>query len=298
MVAAEFEEKQYELAANIELARWTGGPRVYASGQVLESVVGYDAVAHPGTGHPLWRVLGAPRPRGVRLLPSLWHQQPSAKALPRRNVSLVLQYKRPDYLPGNRWSTQRPLWGGQPYFRFRTEAAQHGVLRHFEQQVGKAALVRYAAPAFWTLTELDVRSHAREVLSRSGFVSPLSLRRHTVWTYAEPGVEGKGNPDGEAIGFETFEALAARTPDASADPRTPGLAEHLGALARAARATLEEWHPGLLQAVDDWGRGLSAHVPGLEGGAIEGLRDVALVQSLVASTDSTWVLLGWPEVTS
>ena len=94
---AEFEEKQYEIAATVELGRRGD---VFGAGQVLEKIVGYDAAAAPSADHPIWRVLRLPRPRGLRLLPSHWQRrtQPAARELPSVAVSLILQYKRPEYL--------------------------------------------------------------------------------------------------------------------------------------------------------------------------------------------------------
>src|SRR5690554_6729805 len=102
MPRAEFEEKQYETAANIELARGLRHPAVFSSGQVLEEILGYDTVAAPSASHVIWRVLGVPRPKGVRLVPSFWLPHPSlpAERLPLSPVSLVLQFKRPDHLRG------------------------------------------------------------------------------------------------------------------------------------------------------------------------------------------------------
>lgn len=69
VTAAEFEEKQYECAFNVELG--ASGP-VFASGQVLEKLTGYDTVADPGSSHVLWRILAIPRPPGIRLVPDHW----------------------------------------------------------------------------------------------------------------------------------------------------------------------------------------------------------------------------------
>ena len=75
MPVAEFEEKEYEVAADIELARNPDkfGPRLFSSGQVLEKILGYEAAADPWAGHRVWIVLGIPRPKGIRLLPPFWH---------------------------------------------------------------------------------------------------------------------------------------------------------------------------------------------------------------------------------
>lgn len=69
---AEFEEKQYEVPACIELATGKLGAGVFSSGQVLEKILGYDVAARVDPNHLLWRVLRAPRPAGVSLVPEFW----------------------------------------------------------------------------------------------------------------------------------------------------------------------------------------------------------------------------------
>ncbi len=63
---SDFAEKQHENAANIELAR--DGGKVFAPGQVEESILGYDAAARPG--HPAANVLL--EVAGIVLPPAVW----------------------------------------------------------------------------------------------------------------------------------------------------------------------------------------------------------------------------------
>ena len=72
MPVAEFEEKQYETPANIELG--VQHAAVFAAGQVLEAVVGYDVAAHPPQNAPIWRLVGVNAPPGLRLVPNLWQR--------------------------------------------------------------------------------------------------------------------------------------------------------------------------------------------------------------------------------
>lgn len=100
---AHFHEKEYEVGFGIELA--SGGSQrapVFSCGQVLEKVLGYDATADPSHDHLIWRLLRVPRPAGLRLLPAHWSRgpQPTAGSLPVTPISLILQYKRPEYLFG------------------------------------------------------------------------------------------------------------------------------------------------------------------------------------------------------
>lgn len=100
----------------------------------------------------------------------------------------------------------------RPFFRFRRAAAQHNVLRRLERNLLGQAVVRYAAPAFHELGELEEAQIRRRVIELSGHVSPVTLGSHRVWTYIGPGTHGRGNPDSKERPFEPFESLFVPTP--------------------------------------------------------------------------------------
>jgi hypothetical protein len=293
MVMAEFEEKEYEIAAAVELALGAGGyGLVHTPGQVLEGILGYDAAAAPGPTHPLWAVMQVPRPPGITLLPSLWlpGPLPPAVRLPSDPVSIVLQYKRPEYLRGpaaKQWRRWR-----EPYFRFIRSREQQSVLLRLERRVGTGAIVRYAAPAFWKHSDLEARQLARQVLVSSGFVSPSALRKHRVWTYVRPGTQGYGNPDGPYQPFERiedlllqlagFEEQSGELVPVSADR----VREHLHLLAAVAthrepalRRSLETWRNSLLTARLDFE---------LRPRAIDLLVSFAAMQSIATRLGASW----------
>jgi hypothetical protein len=199
------------MAFTIELAGKGGA--VFSSGQVMEKIVGYDAVAHPDRDHLIWSLLNVPRPRGLRLVQPLWTPGtvPASSDLPSRPVSLILQYKRPDYLFGP--AAAQWLFWHAPYYRFARTTHQHQVLRRLERRLGDRAIVRYAAPAFSTRAALEHRHLRRSVIEGSGFVSPRGLGNHEVWTYQGPGLIGRRNPRGTPLVFESFTNLVEATPD-------------------------------------------------------------------------------------
>jgi hypothetical protein len=211
MPRAEFEEKEYEIVFAIELAsgRYNRFGTIFSSGQVLEKIVGYDAAATPDEQSDIWRLLQLPRPPGVRLVPSMWNPgiNPLPHDLPHSPVSLILQYKRPEFLSGSQ-ARQWRLWN-QPYFRFARSTDQHTVLRRLERSLGSDAIVRYAAPAFWRRGELEAAQLGRRVLVRSGFVSPNTIGRHRVWTYVRPGIAGRANPPTRPRPFESIDDIVA-----------------------------------------------------------------------------------------
>lgn len=288
MAIAEFEEKQYECAFNIELG--ATGP-VFASGQVLEELTGYDASAAPSPNHVLWRILAIPRPPGIRLVPDHWspaarHLRPEAGKLPKHPVSFIAQFKRPEHLQGSN-AAQYKFWN-QPYFRFARTTHQNRILRRLENQLVGVATVRYASPAFYRMVELEHAQLNGNVVASTGFVSPTRLGRHKVWTYIGPGTVGRGNPDGEEISFDAFEALfTQQQPTGSGElENRNGLREHLAVLAAACRVVA-----GIQsRAVDLWiaDVGQAADAPSE---TLEAVRDYALVQSLVMILRASWWLV-------
>lgn len=298
MGAAGFEEKTYEVAYCIELAIGAGSKHlVYSPGQVLENLLGFDAASNPGPHHMIWSVLALPRPHGVQLVPPLWGatkaMQPQATVLPSNPISIFLQFKRPEYLRGPA-AKQWKMWG-HPYYRFKRVKKQQQVLGRLERRLAGRAVVRYAAPAFHTMGELEAAQIASSVITQSGHVPPARLRRHHWWTYDAPGNYGRPNPDGEPSVFERFddlleEALGRSAAGTELRPYTSeplfGLREHLRMTAAASR----EREPQLRRDVDSWARQLDGL--DLDSQIISSLRDFASIQTLMARTNGAWWVTG------
>jgi len=288
MPVAEFEEKEYEVAAAIELA--TDRDRygqVFSSGQVLEKVLAYDAAADPWSGHRIWVVLGVPRPPGVRLLPPFWLPgvEPRIERLPNHPISLILQYKRPTYLQGAS-SKQWPRWK-RPYYRFERTQEQQRVLRRLERNIDGSVIVRYASPAFWQRGDLERNQYRRTVLQSSGFVAPSKLGNHRVWTYDRPGTIGYPNPSGRGQMFETIDALLAGLEASTRGRdlvRANGFDYHIETLAALAL----QHEPRLARAITQWADSLRATGLGLAAQEIRRLYNLAAIQSLLSRIDATW----------
>lgn len=290
MARAQFEEKEYETAANAELG---AGGFLMSPGQVLEELVGYDAVAAPVATHVIWQLLNLPRPVGVRLIPRLWHaaRRPPAARLPTHPISLVIQYKRPEYLRGAR-AAQWHLWN-EPYYRFLRSERQHNVLRRLDRLLEHDAVVRYAAPAFWRFAELEAAVVTRQVLSLTGFVRPTHMHSHRVWTYARPGSVGRANPSGRRVLFETLEQLVrlpnsgghVPMPEPSATP-VERLSDHLQVVAGAAR----EREPRLRRDVDEWVKSVRRRDLILSPAGLRRIADLATITSLTAEVGAFWCI--------
>jgi hypothetical protein len=294
MPRAEFEEKEYEFAFNLELASGRGAfGAVFSAGQVLEKIVGYDAVALPDRRNRIWQVLRIRRPPGVKLLPHMWDPgiNPASGELPSSPESLILQYKRPEYLSGPR-AAQWRLWR-QPYFRFARSSEQHAVLRRLERNLRSDAIVRYAAPAFWRRADLEVAHLGRYVLVRSGFVSPETIGRHRVWTYVRPGQAGRANPASRPLPFDTVDDIVANLLGTQERRSTElavtdnGFEEHLRRVGAAARYR----EPVLRRSVEEW---ISAVVRSdilLPAETVRQLRDLASIASLVSRIRANWYIV-------
>lgn len=291
--AAEFEEKEYELVCAQELRLGPSGAVVWSSGQVLEHVLGYDAVTDPGDGHAIWQLLDLPRPPGLVLVHDLWPhgQRPDPDRLPHQPISLMLQYKRPEWVRGAR-GAQWGLWH-TPYFRFAVRRHQQQVLARLESQLAEQAVIRYACPALWQRGHFEAAVLAGRMLQASGFVSPQQLRGHAVWTFVDAGRDGRANPAGRRTPFESFDATlrralgegapAASTSVVPADP----LAGHLKLLGEAAR--LRE--PRLRAALEQW-RGRIEKALDLPMGVVDQVVDLTAIVSLLERTGARWYLTG------
>lgn len=293
---AEFEEKEYETAAIVELAAGKFG-YVWSPGQVLENTLGFDLATNPGADHLLWKVLGAQRPPGLRLVPDLWGSSANLMSsdLPQAYVSIVLQFKRPEYLKAPQ-AKQWRLWG-RPYYRFTRSTAQHRTLRGLERNIGEEGLVRYAAPAFWRRSALESAHIRRCVLADTGFVSPTLLGSHRVWTYRSAGGIGKPNAGGSERPFSSSEqvrtqidellnfadpVVAPDLPVLAVDP----LAQHLIAVGEAAR----QRNPNVRIAVDRWMRELDDPELRIPDERMPALRGFASMSLAVQSAHALWLV--------
>jgi hypothetical protein len=290
MPVAEFEEKEFEIAAAIELT--SDSDRyglVFSSGQVLEKILGYDAAADPWSGHRIWAVLDVQRPTGIRLLPSLWHPgiEPPINRLPRHPVSLILQYKRPTYLTGasaKQWSRWK-----RPYYRFERSKDQQRVLRRFERATDGDIIVRYASPAFWKRSDLEQNQYTRTVLQASGFVAPGILGGHRVWTYDRPGTVGYPNPSGRGRVFETIDALLAQQSISDQGQQlvpVDSFDDHLNGLAAAALSQ----EPALSRALGIWRSSLQEASIGLSEEITRRVVNYAAVQSILSGIGAIWYM--------
>lgn len=276
MERSEFEEKQYEFAALWEIA--AGSTAVFPSGQVLESLVGYDAALSPGPS-PIWSMLGTSQPTGIPLTPALWlpfADLPPAAKLPSRLVSLILQFKTSEFT--DHWRAgQYHYWKGG-YYRFRLRSEQQERLETLEGNVKGKALVRYAAPAFLHYSDLLHLASTGNVCDQSAFVSAARLTGHRLWSYAGPGTHGFANPEGEETPADTFESLLGLL-ESEATPQN--LAEYVLGLADVVQVDR-----GISEAAGEIAAQLSVHYRSAVAAWIH-------VASTVAASGSSWLVVGF-----
>jgi hypothetical protein len=290
---AQFAEKEYEIAMAIELAGGAAaGARVYPCGQVLEEILGYDAASDPDRRHPIWAVIATPRPLGVRLVPEYWDPgtRPSAAQLPPGLVSLILQYKRPEFLKGPR-AKQWRLWF-HPYFRFGIRSDQQRVLKRIEQRIGSETVVRYACPAIWERGDFERARFAGTLARESGFVSPSALAGHRVWTFDRPGSYGQANPERRRGVFESLEGLFSAVAESTlTGSREVILSRSVPAHVLRLGEVCREREPRLRERVDRWLMALDAQDLGLTQDQMVLLGAYASTVTLLSWMGATWQLV-------
>ncbi len=196
MARAEFSERHYELAINIELVRLSN--QYYVPSQNEEATLGYDIALVPALP-PLWRSLTEGLP-GV-----------GGTAEPRlaRAISLFLQYKQPEHVSnrnGNEAGSRQAVFSGSavPYYRFRLPREQLRVLLDLQTTFAGRASVCYAAGLFHRRADFYRHKAALDVATnsiflrlddvRSGLVAggfdPGALTTDHSWTYDQGGTRG------------------------------------------------------------------------------------------------------------
>ncbi|HEX5989562.1 MAG TPA: hypothetical protein VFY75_05055 [Solirubrobacterales bacterium] len=244
-VPAQFSEREYELAMNIELL--AGNGKYSVPSQVAEKWLGYDIALVPGLTS-VWGLLGLSAPP-IGVPPGqgiLGH--PSAPAFA---ASLFLQYKRPEELRGGSAKEAAPrreagVAPPLPYLRYGLGRFQLDRLLNLQAEVSGLAEVCYAAASFVSGDHLKEMQALRAVVSSSDFLSlgkvdsllgPGGPGADHVWTY------DAHEPAGGVLCSEPRKVRSYR-----GWQLLEGLAEALG----EEPVTLENYVYELDQAVDAW----------------------------------------------
>lgn len=228
MKRPQFAERQYETAVNIELARGAASP--FVPTQHAEFYLGIDAAHNPRDLNAIWRILAVQVPRRVMLSPMLWPALPPGfhDEIPGRYASLFLQYKASVH-QDHRRAKHFARMGG-PYYEVRITTHQQRRLADLEVHVAAGAVVRYAAPAFWSRGDFDRHDERREVLRHSAFVSPSLVKGHRKWMFELPTGKAVFNPDPEETDGESWEVTVRRLSEVG---RRETLRAHIRSLAAA-----------------------------------------------------------------
>ena len=171
---AEFEEKSFEGALNLELAAQESKRIIFSPGQVLESVVGYDASSYLSSNHPIWNgdlFKFAEGDYDTKL-----REEFLRRGYPNPEIiccNLFIQYKRPEYLKRGA-GAQRKKFKSKPFYRIELLENQHKILREQEKKL-KNSVVVYAAPCFHLLKELHAHTINKTHLTNTFFIRPLQL---------------------------------------------------------------------------------------------------------------------------
>ncbi|HVV53329.1 MAG TPA: hypothetical protein VHO06_26975 [Polyangia bacterium] len=218
MPLAEFEEKELEGPLNAQLTGGSG--RIWTPGQVLESIVGFDA-ALMVTDVSFWASVGfGPTPSGLPVSPLWWPDWPSVllrpvlrfRDPPPFRLNLFLQYKRPQHLKrGKEWRHWRSA-----YFRFDLTPHQQLALESCANSLGADGHVAYGSPAFFRRADLFAHTEGRTLAANTHFAPVLRLAKHSRYTYVSAHSAGKGHSDPVSI-----HPLSLSFPDGPHDPPPP-----------------------------------------------------------------------------
>jgi hypothetical protein len=228
---AQFHERQFELAANIELI--SGRGTFFAPPPTAEQRLGIDCALTPGDAR-IWKLLGLPAPTGTAIGASTFQAWPSSfppGASPPFLASLFVQYKRPDYLTTRRAAEWQHH--GSPYYRIHLTPHQHQRLIDLSQTVGSDGVVLYVAPSFWRYDELWLKQGAGQIMEASMLKSASQLASgHHRWTWT-PGGRGSAHSELEDGEYSTIVELRDQLTTLAANRPRKTPRDHLGAIADA-----------------------------------------------------------------
>ena len=297
MPVCQFGERQYELAANLELLAGAGS--FFTPTTAMEEHLGVDVAMTPGDPR-IWRLLGVRPPGGVTAGPSSfagWPTHTPAATTPPFLVSLFLQYKRSTELTRD-WANEWPAHH-RPYWRVELSSRQHGTLRSLETVVGSQAVVRYAAPKFWRHDDMWRLQGAGAVLDNSLFFAPSEAGpRHTRLTWSTS-VGLVGHSEHERLRGEAPPDVAREVAGRARDRSRPASrreqpAAHLATLASA----LEDVTPSRRRR-DDWRDEIYAAPERAETiadqDAVVVLADMALIAEAATAARVSWIIVAVSE---
>jgi hypothetical protein len=195
MARADFSERHYELAINIELVRESN--EYFVPSQNEEAKLGYDIALVPALPR-VWSSL-------TEGLPGVGE---AAKPSVPRASSLFLQYKRPQFLSnrnGKEASARERAFGDhRPYYRFELGREQLKVLLDLQAGFAGRAAVCYAAGRFHKQSTFYAHKLRSEITENSAFLrlddvsarlaagglDPANPANDHRWTYDEDGGRG------------------------------------------------------------------------------------------------------------
>lgn len=161
MAYAEFSERHYELAINLELIRESS--EYFVPSQNEEAKLGYDIALVPALPRA-WSSLTAGLP-GVGA---------AGEGLIPRATSLFLQYKRPEFVSnrnGKEAAARDATFPAPvPYYRFKLEQLQMEVLLDLQASCAGRAVVCYAAGVFHKRADFYAHKLASQVADKSVFL--------------------------------------------------------------------------------------------------------------------------------
>lgn len=257
LARAEFSERHYELAVNLEMLRHSD--EYFVPSQPEEKTLGYDIAVVP-TLPGVWSRLAAGLP-GVGL--------GEPKLAPA--TSLFIQYKRPDFI-SNRKGKQSPrreeeFHRHDPYYRIKLEKEQLEVLLDLQDRFSGRASVCYTAGCFHTRTAFYSYKLAGSVADNSIFL-PLNrvkgalvamglhlpkVAKDHFWTYDPNGHQGLLCSEAcplEGLHWKDLQQTLRQVPEA--EPLEQHVEAAVGALLDWRRDSVEPRRSRLSTPSEEW----------------------------------------------
>ena len=292
MKTPQFSERQYEIAAHLELAKGAA-TSPFVPTQQIEAYVGFDAAVDPTNEHEIWRILSVHIPPRVHLSPALWPALPPLfhEDIPGKFCSLFIQFKRPIFQDGKRGKYRHHF--GQPYFEVRFTTDQQKALLDLEHRVGEAAVVRYASPAFWASTEFELCFNQEQILTKSAYIGPALVNKHKKWMYSWASKNELLNPDQENIESNRWENVLGELLELTLQSPRQSLRDHIRSLAVAIG---ENRQPQVSSGVPLW-VGRLAQYGHFSPEDNTFLMNLSIVSLTADSVNSAWFVLLLPDET-
>jgi len=235
----EFEESEFRGPLFNQLEK--GSHLLWEPGQVFEKSIGIDRASLCIHDY-LWNLHGFSSPLGGTILNKrsyryIWKSSRPNKLLPDFKLNLFIQAKRSEYSSRSKGKLKPQINGAHWYFEIT--AHQQKSLELLEKELGKEALIVYAAPVFHKQQELYNHTTGQTIVPNSTFPKVSMLTGHEKWYFDRGGISGIANPDIQNFDEEDLFTQIAQMRNDRGEIRSESSINNLKKLSQAVRNVVE-----------------------------------------------------------